>query len=85
MVLPYDRTKCSLHDMNDFASVIDKLGGAVEVSRHLGISADAVRKLVKRQAMPYRHWPKLVDLAAQKKVRGLSVPKLAEIATRAAQ
>ena len=68
--------------MNDFATVIDKLGGAVEVSRHLGISADGVRKLVKRNAMPYRHWPALVSLAAQKKVRGVSVPKLAEIATQ---
>lgn len=67
--------------MNDFASVVDKLGGAVEVSRHLGISPDGVRKLVKRNAMPYRHWPKLVELAAAKKVRGLSIPKLAEIAT----
>ena len=71
--------------MNDFASVVNKLGGAVEVSRHLGISADGVRKLVKRNAMPYRHWPRLVELAAQKKVRGLSVPKLAEIATRRPQ
>lgn len=67
--------------MDSFASVIDRLGGAVEVSRHLGISADGVRKLMKRNAMPYRHWPKLVDLAAQKRVRGVSVPKLAEIAT----
>ena len=71
--------------MKDFASVVTELGGAVEVSRHLGISADGVRKLVKRNAMPYRHWPKLVNLAAQKKVRGLSVPKLAEIATRGRQ
>lgn len=68
--------------MNDFASVVSKLGGPVEVSRHLGISADGVRKLIKRNAMPYRHWPALVELAAAKKVRGLSVPKLAEIATR---
>lgn len=72
--------------MNDFAAVVSKLGGASEVAAQLGISADGVRKLMKRNAMPSKHWPKLVALAERKKVSGVRPETLFRIvAKRGAQ
>jgi len=66
--------------MNTFSDVVSKLGGPAVVADHLGMTPDGVRKLAKRNAMPTKHWPKLILLAEQQKVRGLSANTLARIA-----
>lgn len=67
-------------DMDSFASLIDKLGGPVEVAKVLGQTPDGVRKMRQRDRVDPTHWPTLVELAKAKQVRGVTVASLATLA-----
>jgi hypothetical protein len=70
--------------MDSFASLFSALGGPVEVARHLKVTPDTVRKMVSRHAVRVKYWPVLIELAHDKKIKGITRDTLARIATEKA-
>jgi hypothetical protein len=68
-------------DMDSFSSLFKALGGPDEVARKLNRTPDAIYKMAQRQSVMPKHWPLLVELARDKKVRGVTLDSLARIAT----
>jgi hypothetical protein len=68
-------------DMDSFSSLFKALGGPDEVARKLNLTSDAVYKMAQRHSVRPKHWAPLVELARDRKVRGVTLDSLARIAT----
>lgn len=71
-------------DMDSFTNLIDKLGGPVAVAKAIRQGDAAVGKWKIRNSINARHWPDLVKLAAEKRVKGVTMEKLCDLAKRKA-
>jgi hypothetical protein len=54
------------------SDILNDLGGPDEVARATAIAPSAVLYWARRQSIPSRHWPKLIDLAQRKRVPGVN-------------
>lgn len=70
--------------MDDFASLIDKLGSLTETADALGVGAQAVSNMKARDSIAAVHWPRIVALAARKGLEGVTIEALASMAARKA-
>lgn len=65
--------------MQSFTEVIARLGGPEAVAPIIGAKADTVRKMSERDSVPPEYWPALIDVARDKRVRGITLAKLAKM------
>lgn len=70
--------------MDSFSSLFKALGGPDEVARKLNVTSYAVQKMAQRHSVPTKHWPPLIELAHDRRVPGVTLDRLARIATEKA-
>lgn len=63
--------------MMDTDAILNALGGRAEIAIALGVSRGAPNNWARVDGIPYRHWPKLRELAAEKGVAGIDDAVLA--------
>lgn len=68
--------------MQTFKDLFRELGGVGAVAEALGVTYDGALKMRARESVPPKHWPKLVEMAAAKGVRGVTIASLAQIAVK---
>lgn len=65
--------------MQSFTEVISRLGGPAAVALILNAKVDTVRKMAERDSVPTEHWQALIDVARDKRVRGVTYAGLAKM------
>lgn len=56
----------------DVSAISDALGGVTAAARLFGVPLGTMSAWKTRGAIPPEHWPRLLDLAAQHGIRGLT-------------
>jgi hypothetical protein len=53
-------------------TIFERFGGAAEVGRILGKSTEHAVQMRRRDSIPPRYWPTLIDAAQKRKIRGIT-------------
>lgn len=69
--------------MHGFSRIINELGGPTAVARQLRLGDNAVDKWVRRNSIPARYWPGLLDLAAEQGKSGITPESLVKSVAKA--
>lgn len=67
--------------MDTFPDLIETLGGAAVVARAVKQDPGTARQWKARNRIPPAYWPGIVALAKSKKIGGVTMEKLATLAT----
>ncbi len=71
--------------MLSFAAVITAFGGASAFARAISITPNHARTMLARNSIPVRHWHRVVRAAARRKVAGVTLATLTQLATARAE
>lgn len=66
--------------MDSFSSIIDALGGPAVVAPAISANTEAVRKMASRNSVRPEYWERLIDLARERRVAGVTYAALTRIA-----
>ena len=68
--------------MTDIKTIFDKLGGIQSVATLIGCKYSSAAEMKRRQIIPVKFWPKLIEGSKAKGIRGVNAAVLLEIHTR---
>lgn len=69
--------------MHTIETIFKELGGPAAVARAAGAEPNAARQWKRRESIPGIYWPAVVGLARSKRVKGVSIELLADLARKA--
>jgi hypothetical protein len=71
--------------MESFSAVIDAFGGPSSFGRAIGIPDSHARTMKTRDSIPAARWPRVEAEAKARRIRGVTVEQMAELAAKRAE
>jgi hypothetical protein len=65
--------------MQTFAQIIDALGGYAKIAEGVGCPPGTASSWKSRNDIPHRYWPKLVEMATEQGVSGVTFELLVKL------
>lgn len=65
--------------MNSIPDIIDEIGGSSKLAEWLHIKPSTASEMKRRQSIPVKYWPSLVDQCRDHGIRGVNYDKLVEL------